>query len=120
MLHKVATNRVNNIDYVLKITLQSSGKIWRKDFLTFGKASRPHQLPLPGDERLEEHDGLLVVGPGVHLPVRVPPLLCQLVPGLGLGEELADCPLGEAEHVLGKQALANVVHRQQLTDPGRY
>ena len=70
----------------------------------------PHQLPLPGDQGLEEHDCVVVVTPGVHLPVGVPPLLSQLVPGLGFAQQLADSALGQPQHVLGEQSLADVVY----------
>ena len=62
---------------------------------------------------------MVVPDPRVHLPVAVPSLLGELVPGLGFGEELADCSLAEAQHVLGEQALPDVVHRQQLSHPGK-
>ena len=74
----------------------------------------PHELPLPGDQGLEEHDRVVVVTPGVHLPVAVPALLGELVPGLGLGEELGDGALAQAQHVLGEQPLPDVVDREQL------
>ena len=68
-----------------------------------------YELPLPWDQGLEEHDRVVVVTPGVHLPVAVPALLCELVPGLGLGEELGDCALAQAKDVLGEKPLPDVV-----------
>ena len=68
-----------------------------------------YKLPLPGDQGLEEHDCVVVVTPGVHLPVAVPALLCELVPGLGLGEQLGDCALAQTQHILGEQPLTDVV-----------
>ena len=56
--------------------------------------------------------------PGVHLPVAIPSLLGELVPGLGLGEELGDGALAQAQHVLGEQSLPDVVDREKLTHSG--
>ncbi len=75
------------------LCVQYCVKVFRK-VLTFEEdgcvGEGPHELALPWDERLEEHDGVLIVGPGMHLAVRVPPLLGQLLPAFGLGEELTD------------------------------
>ena len=78
---------------------------------------RPHQLALAGDQGLEQHDRSVVVAPGVHLAVGVPPLLRQLVPGLGLGQQLADGALAQPQHVLGEQPLPDVVYGQHLPNP---
>jgi len=58
-----------------------------------GRRERPHELALPGDERLEEHDSLFIVGPGVHFAVRVPAFLSQFLPAFGLGQEFTDSAL---------------------------
>lgn len=50
----------------------------------------------------------------MHLPVRVAALLRELVPRLGLGQQLRHRALGQAQHVLREQPLPDVVHRQQL------
>ena len=80
---------------------------------------RPHQLALAGDQGLEQHDRRVVVAPGVHLAVGVPPLLRELVPGLGLGQQLADGALAQPQHVLGEQPLPDVVDAEQLAHPPR-
>ena len=53
----------------------------------------------------------------MHLPIAVTALLCQLVPGLGLGEKLGHRALAQTQHILGEQSLADVVDREQLSDP---
>ena len=75
------------------------------------------QLSFPRYEGLQQHDGILVVTPGVHLPVGVPALLCEFVPGLGFAQQLTDRALGQPQHVLGEQSLADIVDRQQLPHP---
>lgn len=71
------------------------------------------------DQGLEHHHGSVVARPRVHLPVAVPALLRQLVPRLGLRQQLGDGALGQTQHVLGEQPLANVVHAEQLANPPR-
>jgi hypothetical protein len=50
----------------------------------------------------------------VHLPIAIAALLGQLVPRLGLAEQLAHRALTKTEHVLGEQPLTDIVYRQQL------
>lgn len=71
------------------------------------------------NERLEEQNGGFVAGPGVHFAVGIAAFLRQLVPGLGLGEELGDGALREAEDELGEESLADVVHGEELADAAR-
>lgn len=53
----------------------------------------------------------------MHLAVGVAALLRQLVPGLGLGQQLGHRALRQPQNVLGEQSLSDVVHGQQLADP---
>ena len=85
--------------------------------LLHGVVGRSEELSFPWYQSLEEEYGLIVPHPGVHLPVGVPPLLRELVPGLGFAQQLADGPLGQPQHVLGEQSLADVVDRQELPHP---
>ena len=85
--------------------------------LLHGVVGRSEELSFPWYQSLEEEYGLIVPHPGVHLPVGVPPLLRELVPGLGFAQQLADGPLGQAQHVLGEQSLADVVYGQHLSHP---
>ena len=85
--------------------------------LLHGVVGRSEELSFPWYQSLEEEYGLIVPHPGVHLPVGVPPLLRELVPRLGFAQQLADGPLGQAQHVLGEQSLADVVYGQHLSHP---
>ena len=78
---------------------------------------RSDQLSLSRYEWLQQHDGILVVTPGVHLPIGVPALLSEFVPGLGFAQQLTDGSLGQSQHVLGEQSLPDVVDRQELPHP---
>lgn len=69
-------------------------------------------LTFLGDQGLEQQYGVLVASPTVHLPVAIAPLLGQLVPRLGLAEQLAHRALTQPEHVLGEQPLTDIVYRQ--------
>lgn len=71
-------------------------------------------LTSPGHQRLEHPDAVVVRGPGVHLAVRVAPLLRQLVPRLRLRQQLGHRALRQPQHELGKQPLPDVVHAQQF------
>ena len=71
---------------------------------------RPHQLTLSWNQRLQHQHRVLVVRPRVHLPVRVSPLLRQLLPALGLGQQLTDSTLRQAQDVFCKESLADVVN----------
>ena len=53
----------------------------------------------------------------MHLAVGVSSLLCELLPGLGLGQELTNCALRQAQDILGKEPLTNVVDGEELSDP---
>ena len=59
-------------------------------------------------------DVVRVVEPEVHLDERFASLQRQHVPGLGLGEQLADAALRQAEDRLAEQLLAEVVELQDL------
>ena len=76
-------------------------------------------LTFTGNERLEEEDGRFVTRPRVHFAVRVAAFLRQFVPRLRLGQQLGDGALRQAQHEFGEQALADVVHRQELADTSR-
>ena len=69
---------------------------------------------------LERQNAEMVAGPPVHSPVRLLALLGESVPRLGLGEQLADGALRQAEHVARKLALADVVRRQNVANASRH
>lgn len=53
----------------------------------------------------------------MHLPVAIPALLCELIPGLGFREQLRDGSLTKSQYVFCEQPLANVVDGEKLSNP---
>jgi len=91
-----------------------------------GAATRVEEavlVALARTDGLERGDGVVGAGPGAHFAVALAPLLRQLVPVLGLGEQLADRALRQAQNELGEDALPDVVQAEQvahlLRDLGR-
>ena len=78
---------------------------------------RSEEFSFPRDESLQQQNSLVVPDPGVHLPIGVPALLSEFVPGLGFAQQLTDGSLGQSQHVLGEQSLPDVVDRQELPHP---
>ena len=79
----------------------------------------PHQL-VRGDLVLAGHqavNGRLVLEEDLHPDEGLPALLCEHVPGLGPGQEVGHAALGQAQHSLPEQALADAVLGQDLLDP---
>jgi len=59
-------------------------------------------LTFLGYQRFEQHDGIIVTGPGVHFAVAISSLLRQLVPRLGFAQQLGNGALRQAQYVFGK------------------
>ena len=69
---------------------------------------------------LERVYALLRARPRVHLAVGLAALLRELVPVLGLGEELADRALRQAQYKLGEDTLTYVVQAEKVAHFLRY
>ena len=63
--------------------------------------------------------GRLVVEEELHPDEGLPALLGEHVPGLGPGQEVGHAALGQAQHSLPEQALADAVLREELLDAPR-
>ena len=66
--------------------------------------------------RLQTVDVLVRARPAVHFAIGLAALFGQLVPVLRLGQELAYRSLGQAQDVLGEDALSDVVHAEEVSD----
>lgn len=69
---------------------------------------------LPDLDGPQSQDVLLIREELFHFDKRFFALHCQLPPGFGSGQDFADRPLGQAQHIVAKHSLADVVLQQLL------
>ena len=83
------------------------------------EVTSPHQL-VRGDLVLAGHQAVhrgLVLEEDLHPDEWLPALLSEHVPGLGPGQEIRHGALGQPQHRLPEQSLADAVLGQDLLDP---
>lgn len=71
-------------------------------------------------QRLEQHHSSIITSPRMHLPITVPSLLRQFIPGLRFRQQLRNRPLRQTQDVFGEESLANVVDGEKFTDTSGY